>query len=340
MAALQLQAVEALNASRAATVGRVSGGQTKMVGSEEQQRAAISAQAQAIFAEAQAGVTAALQPLQANAMAQWDAGVEHLSTQFHDHLAMVKGWIDDRHSGVGGWFVSGWDRVTGLPDEITDEYTKAEKAFGDGVCDLLLRISSDVNTVIAAAEALIESARERINGLFRDLPAGLRDWATQEQARFDTQLDGLHEQAAAARTSFVEGVSQKAVAAVAEVQAEVEQLREEAKGLIGKIADAIQAFIDDPIRAIINGLLNLVGIPPPRFWALVDKIAQVISDIADDPESFINNLVEGLRQGFEQFFDNFGFHVLRGFWDWLFSGLGSVGVQLPKDLSVGSLVTF
>jgi hypothetical protein len=340
MAALQLQAVETLNASRAATVGRVSGGQTKMVGSEEQQRAAISGQAQAIFAEAQAGVTAALQPLQAKAMGQWDAGIERLSTEFHDHLAMVKGWIDDRHSGVGGWFVSGWDRVTGLPDEITDEYTKAEKAFGDGVCDLLLRISSDVNTVIAAAEALIESARERINELFRDLPVGLRDWATQERARFNTQLDGLHEQAAAARTSFVEGVSQKAVAAVAEVQAEVEQLREEAKGLIGKIADAIQDFLDDPIRAIINGLLNLVGIPPPRFWALVDKIAQVISDIADDPESFINNLVDALRQGFQQFFDNFGFHVLQGFWEWLFSGLGSVGVQLPKDLSVGSLVTF
>ena len=78
----------------------------------------------------------------------------------------------------------------------------------------------------------------------------------------------------------------------------------------------------------------------PRFWALVDKIAQVISDIADDPESFINNLVDALRQGFEQFFDNFGFHVLQGFWEWLFSGLGSVGVQLPKDFSVGSLITF
>ena len=284
MAALQLQAVEALNASRAATVGKVSTGQTRMVGSEEEQRAAISGQAQAIFAEAQTGVTAALEPLQANAMAQWDAGVEHLSTEFHDHLGMVKRWIDDRHSGVGGWFVSGWDSLTGLPDGITDEYTKAEKAFGDGVCELLLKISSDVNTVIAAAEALIESARERINKLFADLPEGLRDWATQEQAKFNTQLDGLHEQATAARTSFVDGVSEKAVAAVAEVQAEVEQLREEAKGLIGKIADAIQAFIDDPIKAIINGLLNLVGIPPPRFWALVDKIAQVISDIADDPE--------------------------------------------------------
>ena len=87
MAALQLQAVEALNASRAATVGGVAKGQTKMVGSEEQQRAEISRQAQAIFGEAQTGVTAALGPLQKDAMARWDAGVERLSTEFHDHLA-------------------------------------------------------------------------------------------------------------------------------------------------------------------------------------------------------------------------------------------------------------
>jgi hypothetical protein len=340
MAALQLQAVEALNASRSATVGGVTGRQRKMTGSEEQQRAAISKEAQSIFNEAQTGVTAALAPLQANAMAQWDAGVADLSTKFRDHLARVKGLIDERHSGVGGWFVSGWDSLTGLPDEITREYTRAEKAFGVGICQLLLKISSDVNTVIAAVEALIESARERIDALFRDLPDGLKAWAATEQAKFHGQLAGLHEQAAAARTSFVTGVTEKAVAAVAEVQAEIEQLREEAKGLIGKIADAIEAFIDDPIRAIINGLLNLVGIPPPRFWALVDKIQQVIGDIADDPIGFVNNLVDAVRQGFQQFFDNFGTHVLQGFWEWLFSGLGSVGVQLPKDMSAGSLITF
>ena len=340
MAALQLQAIEALNASRSATVGGVTTGQTKMVGSEEQQRQQISQQAQAIFSEAQTGVTSALAPLQANAMARWDAGIDRLSTEFHDSLARVRAWIDDRHSGVGGWFVSGWDSLTGLPSEITDEYSRAEREFGDGVCALLLDISSDVNTVIAAAEALIESARERIDKLFADLPDGLRDWATKEQEKFHSQLDGLHEQAAAARTSFVDGVSEKAVSAVAAVQAEVEQLREEAKGLIGKIADAIADFIDDPIRAIINGLLHLVGIPPASFWALVEKIGQVISDIADDPIGFINNLVDAVRQGFQQFFDNFGTHVLQGFWDWLFSGLGPVGVQLPKDMSVGSLITF
>jgi hypothetical protein len=152
-------------------------------------------------------------------------------------------------------------------------------------------------------------------------------------------LDGLDQRVSEAQTSFVRDVSQRAITAVNEVHAEAQARREEAGGLIGRVVAAIQEFIDDPVRAIINGLLRLVGIPPAAFWALVAKIEQVISDIADDPENFINNLVAGLKQGFEQFFDHFGTHVLHGFWDWLFSAL-ETPIPMPPDFSPKSLFTF
>ena len=340
MHALQAQALAALNASRGGTVAAVATGQTGMVGSEEQTRESVSRQAQGIFDGARTQVDTLLNPLSRTALARWDAGVTRLSTEFRDHLARVQRWIDDRHSGIGGAIVGAWDAVTGLPDWVTEEYDDAERTFGDGVATLLLDISSDVNTVIAAAEAVIDNARTQIRDLFAALPAELQEWAAGEQARFEGQLDGLAARAQQTRTSFVTDVSQRATQAVSEVQAEVERLRTAARGLIGRIADAIGAFLDDPVRAIIDGLLTLVGIPPASFWALVDRISQVISDIAEDPETFVNNLVAGLRQGFQQFFDHFGTHVLNGFWAWLFSGLGSVGVQIPRDFSVGSLVTF
>ena len=110
--------------------------------------------------------------------------------------------------------------------------------------------------------------------------------------------------------------------------------------MIGRIANAINEFLDDPIRFIINGLLELVGISPASFWALVDRIQQVISDIADDPMGFANNLVEALKQGFQQFFDNIGQHLLQGLLDWLFSAMGSVGVTIPTDFSLRSIITF
>src|SRR5205085_6267272 len=62
------------------------------------------------------------------------------------------------------------------------------------------------------------------------------------------------------------------------------------------------------------------------------------SDIVDDPMNFANNLMAGIGQGFSQFFDNFGTHMIRGFLSWLLGDLKDV--QIPKDLSLKSIVTF
>ncbi|MCD4536367.1 hypothetical protein LRP67_19925 [Nocardioides sp. cx-169] len=340
MASLQQQALAALTSSRGGTVAGVSASQGGMVGQETVTRESVSRQAQAIFTDAQGQVGRLLEPLSRTALARWDAEVARLSREFKDHLARVQRWIDERHSGASGFFVGIYDAVAGLPGWVVREYDDAERRFGDGVCEVLLSISSDVNGVVAAAEAVIDSARTRTHDLFATLPDDLRAWAEGEEARFARQLDGLAAQAQEARTSFVTDISQRAVTAVAEVQHEVEALREKAGGLVGRIVAAIEAFIDDPVRAIINGLLTLVGIPPASFWALVEKIGQVIDQIADDPETFANNLVAALRLGFEGFFERFGSHLLTAFWSWLFSKLGNVGVTLPRDSSVGSIITF
>ena len=341
MAGLQEQALAALQQSRANTVAGVAGQQTEMVGSEEQMREQLSSQARQIFGDAQAQVNTLLQPLPDTAMAMWRAGVTRLSGEFRQSLNRVKAWIDERHSGIGGAILAGWDALTGLPGWVTREYDRAEKQFGDDVCELILEISTEVNGVIATCEAIIDDARVQIDALYsQDLPEGLREWAAAERERMQGQLDGLQNQVATAQQDFNRNLSREAVRAVREVQDEVATLREEAKGLIGRIADAIGDFLDDPIRAIINGLLSLVGIQPSAFWALVNKVQQVISDIADDPERFINNLVKAIGQGFQQFFDNILTHLLHGFIDWLLGGLTSLGVQIPTDFSLKSLITF
>ena len=97
------------------------------------------------------------------------------------------------------------------------------------------------------------------------------------------------------------------------MRAEIAELRKKAGGLVGRIVDAINRFLDDPVKFIIEGLLELLGIPPAAFWAVVAKIKKVVKDIADDPMKFANNLMKGLGQGFGQFFDNFGTHLLKGF---------------------------
>ena len=43
---------------------------------------------------------------------------------------------------------------------------------------------------------------------------------------------------------------------------------------------------------------------------------------------------------FQQFFDRAGEHLLNGLLDWLFSALGTVGVTVPSDFSLKSVITF
>jgi hypothetical protein len=340
MAALQAQALAALTTSRAATTKGNASRQNAMVGSEESMRANAGAEAKKTFDDAKNQVETLLKPLASTAMADWDAAKDVLATNFKNDLAIVKKRVDDRHSGVGGWFVGVWDAVTGLPDWATEAYDKAEKTFADGVIAKLTEISTHVNSVIATCDLIIKNARERIQKIFADLPESLRGWATQEQAKFDGQLDQLHKDVIAARDNFNKDLTDRASQAVDEVRAEIAELRKKAGGLVGRIVSAINKFIEDPIKFIIEGLLELLGIPPAAFWAVVAKIKQVVKDIAADPMKFANNLLDGLAKGFGQFFDNILSHLLKGFISWLTGGLAGVGVQLPKDASVKSIITF
>src|SRR5262249_27243662 len=156
---------------------------------------------------------------------------------------------------------------------------------------------------IMTCEAIIQDARSRISAVFAALPASLQQWAAGEQGKFETQLNALHQKALTTRDNFNKELISKASQSVQDVREQIYALREAAKGFIGKIKDAIGAFIKDPIKFIIEGLLKLLGIPPPAFWNVVAKIQKVIKDIADDPLKFAKNLLAAVGQGFQQFFD-------------------------------------
>ncbi len=337
MAALQASALLALTTSRASTVTGVHGQQTGMVGSEEQMRRQVSQRAQDIFTTAQQQVTTLLTPLQQQAMNKWEQGKTLLTTQFRQSLAAVAQRVEAEYGGVIGSIVQFF---AGLPDWATEGYDRAEQEFGDGVCALIREISTDVNSVIAACEQIIDNARQDINVLFDNLPEELQGWADEQKQQFSEQLDGLQNQVTQTRDNLNQGLVERASQSVQEVREEVHALREAAKGLLGRLEDAVNQFLEDPAKFIIEGLLNLLGIAPSAFWAVVNKIDQAINDIANDPETFTNNLLRAIGQGFENFFDNFADHMLNGLLEWLFSGLGSVGVELPKDFSLSSIITF
>lgn len=341
MAALQQKALGALSGSRRKTVAGTTGQQKKMVGSEEQMRTAASTQSRAIFSKAQTQVNGLLQTLPQTAMKQWDDGVKVASLEFKQELKVVADWIEERHSGVfGSTVVSFVDWAGFLPPSVKLAYDQAEKKFGNTVCDIARKISTLVNGIILSCEAIIADARAQIAALFAELPKSLQGWAAEEQAKLGAQLDSLNKHAHEVRDNFDKELVSRASQSVQEVREQIHELRQKAGGLVGRIADAINSFLDDPAKFIIEALLDVLSIPRAAFWAVVAKIKKVIGDIADDPEKFANNLMKAVSKGFSQFFDNIGDHLIHGFIDWLTGGLAAAGVELPKDLSVKSIVTF
>ncbi len=340
MAGLQQKALNALSTSRHATVTGTTDQQKKMVGSEAQMRTDASKLARDIFTSAQTRVNDLLRPLPQTAMEKWDKGIAIASHMFKEHLKQVADWIKERHSGVGGTLLSIGDYFTGLPAWVTRHYDQAEQKFGDDVCNLAREISTEVNGVIMACEAIIADARTQIAGIFSRLPDSLQGWAATEQAKLGAQLDSLEKHAHQVRDNFDRDLVKRASQSVQEVREQIGELRQKAKGLIGRVVDAIGRFLDDPVKFIIEALLDLLSIPRAAFWAVVAKIKKVIGEIADDPMKFANNLMDAVGKGFSQFFDNILDHLLHGFVEWLTGGLASAGVELPKDFSLKSVITF
>ncbi|MBL7816711.1 MAG: DUF4157 domain-containing protein [Saprospiraceae bacterium] len=103
-----------------------------------------------------------------------------------------------------------------------------------------------------------------------------------------------------------------------------------------------QIFIDFDLRKALwtfySTMLDIIGVPPQLVTRVIAKAAQNLSDILDDPLGFLGNFLKSLKLGFEQFFNNFGTHLLSGLQAWLLGKLEGTGIEMPKDFSFKSML--
>ena len=273
---------------------------------------------------------------------RWRSGTRRRtcsSAQFKADLKPVQERVEERHSGVGGFVVGLWDAVTGLPDWAEEAYTKAETNFGDGVIAKLTAISTNVNAVIAACDLIIKNARERIAKIFDELPESLRGWAAQEKAKFDGQLDQLHNEVVATRDNFNKDLVEQR-----ERRGRRGARRDRRAAQEGRRTGRPDRQRDQPVHRGSGQVHHRGPARDPRHPAggVLGRRRQDQEGRQGDrrrpDEASRTTCSQGLAQGFGLFFDNFGTHLLKGFLSWLLGGLKDV--QVPKDLSLKSIVTF
>ena len=108
--------------------------------------------------------------------------------------------------------------------------------------------------------------------------------------------------------------------------------------LFGEPLSRLIEFVVVVIEVVVTLILRLMNFPSELLGSVISNTMQAIEDIKRDPVAFLLNMVEALKLGFTGFFDNILTYLLDGLVAWLFRGLGQIGITLPTDFSLGSIL--
>jgi len=98
------------------------------------------------------------------------------------------------------------------------------------------------------------------------------------------------------------------------------------------------SFVVKVVKILMELILEIMGIPPDMIGNIIANAMSAFEDIKNDPVGFLLNLMNAIKEGFLQFLNNIGTHLLNGLQTWLFGTLADAGIQIPSDLSLQSLL--
>nr|MDQ3822723.1 DUF4157 domain-containing protein [Actinomycetota bacterium] len=114
---------------------------------------------------------------------------------------------------------------------------------------------------------------------------------------------------------------------------------EEILALFGEPLSRLVEFVGVVIEVVITLVLRLMNFPSDLLGSIISNTVQAIEDIKRDPVAFIKNMLAAVKLGFTGFFDNIATYLIRGLQAWLFRGLGQLGITIPSEITVQSIVT-
>ena len=232
-------------------------------------------------------------------------------------------WWSRAASAVGSFIDSVANAVSGIFDAMA-------KAVGDilnKVKDLATSmIDAAISFATSALDALGDALKGLVDGLLGDifpgLAAALNDLIDSAVNLAKDAVNAVGEKLKAAVTAAIDALNAGIQAAINTFKAAVSTALAIASAIAS--GDWEAAF-----KAMLEGALSLAGINPSEFYGLVGEGMDTINAIIDDPMSFVSNMIGAVGNGFSQFADNFGSHLLNGAVEWLTGSLGEAGITLP-----------
>jgi hypothetical protein len=290
---------------------------------DEARRKKVADDIEKIYTKTKENVEKKLESLDKEATDLFDQGTEAALKKMRDY---VEERFDDRYSGVigkGKWLK---DKLLPLPDFVKAWFDQAYKVFNDEMDALVVRVANLVERRLKEAKDEVGKGQKEIRNYVNKLPEDLKAVGQAAEKEVSGRFDDLRRSIDDKKNDLVQKMAQKYKEAMDKGQKALKELKDAHKSLLEKLRDAVMEVVE-----ILRNFKN-------RVLALLKKAAQAIDIIVSSPIRFLKNLLNAIKQGLYQFVDRIWDHLKAGFMEWILGPLGEMGVTIPKEFSLPSIL--
>jgi hypothetical protein len=306
--------------------------QTAAKAQDEARRKEVADNIERIFGETKKNVEDKLSTLETDVNAMFDRGLDDALKDMRKYIKDKKAeWKEDRYGSFPLFNAPlwGYDKLKGIDKVpgIKKIYVDANDQFIRDLNRVVDRIAAHVEAQLKAAKDEVAAGQKKISDYVASLPKDLKEFGAAAERDINGRFEELRQGIEDKKNDLAQNLAQRYKDAKEKAQQAIDELKAEDKGLV-------TAFIEK-IGEIIEILRNFKN----RVLGMIKKAAAVIDLIVSDPIGFLKNLLAAVKQGVSQFASNIWEHLKAGFMGWLFGALGGIGIQLPKDFSLPSILS-
>ena len=319
----------AMHGVRGQAFGKIGSHQLATKGADEQARAEVAQHVEEIYQATKLKVEARLKQLDDQTNQTFDQGAEQARAVFESYVSVhFSHWKYERYDNrLGGSLLWAKDKLFGLPDDVNDIYTAARDLYVQHMDGVIDQVAAVVETGLTEAKGLITAGLDKVKTYVKDLPDNLRQVGEEAVGKIQDSFDGLRQSVDDKRDQLIDGLAKKYVENLKQVDARIDEMKEENKGLVSKAVGAIAGVINT-IRKLKDLLLGVLA-----------RAAAAIGLIIKDPIGFLGNMVSAVKLGLQNFVGNLGAHMKQGFMEWLFGAVAEAGIQLPKTFDLKGILS-
>ena len=323
---------QGMHADRTQLLGRVGGQQVDTKGKDEQQRAKVAGDINKIYLDTKTKVDNSLKDLDKQVGEKFDAGATKAKQDFENYVEQkMNAYKEKRYNfskdPIGAAALWVWDKLAGMPSEVNAFYEEGRNLYlkqMDGTIDQVVAI---VGKGLNQAKTEVAAGKRQVQTYVAQLPENLKTIGQQAASEIQGKFGELEQSIESKKDQLVDTLAQKYKEKLDEVDASIKEKKEANRGLIDKAIDAVVGVVKTIIE-LSQMLLKVLA-----------RIANVIPQIIKDPIGFFNNLVSGLKQGFQNFASNILQHLKKGLISWLTGALAGAGFQIPEKFDLQGIFT-